>query len=246
MSDPAFAVWTVFRGARRWWLARGCPPTVCDVRRWVRAVRVSALLGLTGLASSWVSSAWPLIGALEELAPGINGEYGLVFWPGVAFGAVVLLPMSRWMGRGWWLSLAAIPVSAALYFNAVGLFFATHNLLNGSARDATWGGCLAGLLGGAGVGVWMCHVTRPRTWLVALLAGIAGGLGGLATGVNWHGERLPLPSEVEWLGWILAMNFCFSPFQVLVALAVGVRLWWMPPQLSPNDEGSKPEAGLAA
>ncbi|HUQ68587.1 MAG TPA: hypothetical protein VM165_03630 [Planctomycetaceae bacterium] len=95
-----FAVWTIFRGLPRWYFARGCPPTLQHELRWVRGLRTSILLGTVGLASSWISTLWLFLEKQFQAFSPFDGEGSLMFMPGAWFGLLVLLPLSRWMGRG--------------------------------------------------------------------------------------------------------------------------------------------------
>jgi hypothetical protein len=213
-TDPPFAVWTLFRGLPRWFLARGCPPPLRDDRRWARGLRTSVLLGLMGLASSWASVFWLLI---ERWLFDVGMLGTILFTPGLWFGLIVLLPLSRWVGRGWLASVLSVPASMAAYYTAL--------------LQMRPPGSLAGAWGGFGVGLWLMNPRRPSTWWVAPLAAVAGWLPYVIL------DQLPDPwnpatglPALDRLQELIGQNLLFSPFQVLVAMALGVRLWWPPPE----------------
>jgi hypothetical protein len=215
-ADPAFALWTLFRGLPRWFLARGCPPPLRDDRRWVCGLRASVLLGTLGLAASWASVFWLLI-ERRLFDVGLIGT--ILFTPGLWFGLFVMLPLSRWVGRGWLVSLLAVPVSTRVNYEVVRLANPHWELV------AAWGGL--------GVGLWLCDPRRPRTLWTAAVAAIAGGLPYAAMNLLDRWDLDPnagVPGGFEWVNGLVSMNLLFSPFQVLVAMALGVRLWWPPPK----------------
>jgi hypothetical protein len=214
MTPPAehpFAFWTIFRGIHRWFLASRCPPTLRDERRWVRGLQTSVLMGTLGFISSWMTIFW--IPAERIIFPGLGfGPYGVLsLSPGPVFGAIVLLPLSRWLGRGWFNSFLAVEVSTAIYYFA--------------ANSPAW----AGWIGGFGVGVWMIDPRRLQTlWLVPL-ATAAGGLPYEAMNLLPGGDANWTPPGFDWLNDLLAGSALYTPFQTCVAIALGTRIWWPPP-----------------
>lgn len=241
LPQPALSLMQ-FARPQRWWLARGVPPALHDLRRWVRALRTTLLLGVMGLASASVSTAFPLISLfLNAIASGREyGEFGLLVWPGLVFGGVVLLPVSRWCGRNWWAAVLAVFVSIGCYYVSVSLYLEWNPLFGNKAFSPEVAGALAGLIGGAGVGLWMLPWRRPRRWWTLMAVAAAGGLGGLLTGAGWRADwNISVPSGLDWLRGLIGLNLCFSPFQGLVAVALGLRLWWDEPpprEVTADDE----------
>lgn len=248
-SDPAaldspFAVWRALRGLPRWYFARRCPPPLVDDRRWVRGLRTTFLLGTVGLTSSWISTLWV---ALEQtlLWPLPWGDDGaLVFAPGIVFGLVVLLPLSRWLGRGWILSGLLVPISTAVYYGSVMLY--VQNAFESLWLPVEWfGAAAAGLWGGFGVSVWLIAPRKPRTWCLVPLVTVVGGMVTWGMSVTLDGPQPSMPFGLDWLMELLSLNLLLSPFQVLVAIALGVRLWWPPPNADPAQPSPRPAANTA-
>ncbi|HUQ68585.1 MAG TPA: hypothetical protein VM165_03620 [Planctomycetaceae bacterium] len=224
-AQHPFAFWTIFRGIHRWFLAAGCPPTLSDERRWVRGLRTSVLMGTLGFVSSWMTILWHPI---EEIVfPRLGfGPWGLLsFSPGPVFGAIVLLPLSRWLGRGWFNSLWAVPVSTVAYYLA--------------AKHPAW----AGWIGGCGVGVWMIDLRRPQTYWLVPLTTLAGGLPYEVMNLLPGGDTNWTPPGFDWLNDLLSGSVLYTPFQTCVAIALGTRIWW-PPANSAHDS-PRPAANTA-
>ncbi|MDZ4687018.1 MAG: hypothetical protein SH850_18230, partial [Planctomycetaceae bacterium] len=223
-----FAVWTIFRGLPRWYFARGCPPTLARELQWVRAARTTILLGTIGLATSWISTLWLFGERSLPFASPFGKEGSMVFSPGAWFGLLVLVPLSRWLGRGWTVSSLLVPISTAVYFGAVHLYL--RNAFNSDfLSNDLLGGMACGLWGGFGVSVWFIRLRRPRTWWLVPWVAFVGGVVTYGMTVAPSPERLSLPFGLDWLIELFAMNLLFSPFQAFVAMALGARLWWNPP-----------------
>src|SRR5688572_15807944 len=98
-----------FAHPQRWWLRRGPPPWLDDPRWRARAFRVTLALGLMGTFSGWLTigciflcgSILPIFSSFERWHEGL----WLFGAPGLCFAAGVLVPLSRWLGRGWMLTV---------------------------------------------------------------------------------------------------------------------------------------------
>jgi len=230
VNEPLFAVWTLFREAPRWWLARGCPPTVLAEPR---AMRVSLLLGLMGLAAGWLSAMLLHVNSLVQF------HQEALFWmPGALFGGVVLLPLSRWIGRGWIASVLSIPVSVGAYWAAVYVDLKIDPPLGASSVSEPVAGALAGMAGAGILCVWLMPIRRLRAlpvhFVLSLAVGVAGGLiTGFAIGTNHGSTGYSALDLVLELGVETAM---FAPFQALAAFALGSRLWWERSPHAPREE----------
>jgi hypothetical protein len=224
-----FAVWAIFRGIPRWYFARGYPPTLAHHSRRVRILQTTILLGTLGLVSSWVSTFWLFAERLVLSGSAFGGDGTLVFSPGTWFGLLVLMPLSRWMDRGWIASGLLVPISTAVYFGAVHLYL--RNAFNSDfLSNDLLGGMACGLWGGFGVSLWFINVRRPRTWWLVPWVAVIGGLVTWGMTVFPSPERPSLPVGLDWLMELVGMNLLFSPFQTAVAMALGARLWWRRPE----------------
>lgn len=224
-----------FAQPHRWWLRYGPPPWLEDDRWWVRAFRASLMLGLVGAASGWVSvGGLFLVNFLDEAFGGTirwltEGGLGILCGPGFYFGVVTLVPLSRWLGRGWIMSLLAVPVSMfASYCGVMTLLFVSPIMSNSSpdwipgGKDAA--GFYAGLVGAAIVAVWMGHPLRYSAWFAgvtaALLAGLVCGSYFLVS-PQWNSSVIP--GEIRE---ILNIGSLYAGFQSVTAAGLGIRLWW--------------------
>jgi hypothetical protein len=189
----------------------------------VQAARVSVLMGALGFVAGWVSTlAW--WGSARLL----NSELGFLVGPGVCFGLVVLIPFSRWCGRGWWRTLFTPAVSAGAYYAAVMAFVANSPPFGDTNLSQMLGGFVAGGCGAAIVAAWLTPWLWPRPpvlfWTATLLMG---GLGGVTTGLAIAQDSSPWwgPPELEELSLLVDGSLIFAPYQTLLAIALGMRLW---------------------
>jgi|GEM_PF-2118991 len=233
MQEPALSL-RVLAQPWRWWLARGCPPPFQDDRKWVRVLRVSLLLGLLGTLSAWVSAVWLQMESLLWEPPNSFLWIGsLLYSPGLWFGLIVLLPVSRWRGRNWIASLLAIPVSAGCLIGALFTWAWLGAVIKWQFPLQDWSGrvfevlgaAALGGIGGAYVQFWMTDWTRPgrrkRAWPT-----IIAGASALILTMLLGGTTDPIPYTLpDVLREILAMQRMLGPFQTLVAMALGIPFW---------------------
>lgn len=224
-----------FAHPQRWWLRRGPPPWLDDSRWFARAFRASLILGLLGTVTGWITIG--VILALQKLEdvvgdlPGddlLYSELLILLAPGYCFGLLTLVPLSRWLGRGWIMSLLAVPSSTFACY--VGIFVI---IAAGSSKNPEWleesSPFLAGVAGAAVVAAWMGNPRKASAWMAAgaasLMAGAACQLHFQFISQNdwWRTSEL---SEVVF-GWL------YVTFQSLAAIGLGVRLWWD----RPKDQG---------
>lgn len=222
--------WNVFAGAHRWWLRKGVPPTLGPAGTRARAIRASLLLAMMGIVSSWLSFGVMLFDRFGHSHPGLNAITGL--GPGAAFGVVVLVPLSRWLGRSWFWSIISILPSAGLFYAAVHVHFFVSPIF-GQTSNPPVGAFWAGLVGGVGIGLWMA---RPGGRSLLGLPVACGLVAGVCCSIVFL-DGTPLNGGS--LGGFLrdARNFLAFPtiygsFQVPVAVVLGMRLWFMKKQLA--------------
>lgn len=223
-----------FAHPQRWWLRFGTPPWLDDPRWTARAFRVSFALGVMGVLSGWLTIASLFVSAsVEPLLPNQAEAIWLIGAPGFCFAAGVLMPLSRWLGRGWILTLLAIPASMlACYAGMMTCFFVGPILADGPSwvpggREFAF--AYASFVGAAIVGVWMGNPLRPSACLAVLAAAL------LATAAFWplwnaDGNLGYVPTQVRDM---MSTSRIYVSFQCLTAIGLGVRLWW-PPTSTPE------------
>jgi hypothetical protein len=222
-----FAVWTLFEGWPQWLWAKGVPPTVVDANPTRQMVRLCLLLGFMGLASSAAGAG--VMAAVNSLfAP---ADWGLFVMPGVAFGMIVLVPVSRWHRRWWLTSLLSIAVSTVAYYSAMTTFLMASPPMGPSGLDEWQSGIFAGGVGATIVGLWMGFPTswqRLGEFATIVTAGLTGGW---LFGLLWDSQALQAlhdvwPGPLQFFGKITTWYILIAPFQILVAIALGMRWWW--------------------
>ncbi len=224
--DHPWAVWATFRGMKTWLFRQETPPTLRHPRFAVRLLRMMTLMGAIAAVSVTASVAGMGFEMAMDAA-GANWPFkglGLMLLPGVWFGLFVLVPLSRWQGRNWWLTVPAAAISTGIYWCAV-LAFLQFMPIMSSGPDKSWplAGLAAGTVGGLGLAVWMNPPWSRRAALVIVASTIAGIIGGSSFAFLFHHEPRAgwLPEPVARL---LAMFAMFGPFQCGVAMALGWRL----------------------
>lgn len=223
--------WNVFAGAHRWWLRNGVPPTLGPAGTRVRAIRTSILLAVMGIVSSWLSFGALYLDAIL-LSQGWlivpAGAEPVGCGPGWVYGMIVLVPLSRWLGRGWHATLLSLVVSAGLYYAALQLHFAISPIF-GSTSKPIVGAWYAGLLGGVGVGLWMSRLgSLSMVWLPVLCGLVASTSYLIVFPDRTAGNPAPAPALLRDAVTLLAFVRIFGTFQIPVAMVLGIRLWGLP------------------
>lgn len=227
--------WNVFAGAHRWWLRSGVPPTLGPAATRVRVIRTSLLLAVMGIVSSWLSFGALYLDAfllsqgwLVVPAGALPAGCG----PGFVYAIIVLVPLSRWLGRDWHATLLSLVVSSAVYYAALQLCFAISPIV-GSTSKPMVGAWYAGLLGGVGVGLWMARVgSLSMVWLPAVCGLVASTSYSIVFLDRTPINPAPAPALLRDAMILLAFVGIFGTFQVPVAVMLGARLWWWPPKCS--------------
>lgn len=235
--------WANWRTVHRWGLARGCPPVLRDERPRVRAFRIALLCGAQGATAAMLAG---ITGAVLEAFPiSAYPDVGL-FFPPAAFALVALVPLSRWLGRGWILTGLSLPVSIAAYWGGIWMFFWGATLIKQSpgtflgGLNGTLGGLIGGLSSGLILGIWMSHPGRRLPLGQVLLTGAAGMLGGL--GFSLLASNHVEPWGANWFRPLVALAYgqAHMPYQILVAIALGMRLL---PEAVPIHNGELADSG---
>ena len=220
-----------FAHPQRWWLRREPPPWLNDPRWKARAFRATLFLGLLGsvsgsltaLSVEVLSYLWKLVGGRPDIF-----EIQLFLGPGFWFGLVTLVPLSRWLGRGWLMTCMAVPMSMLASFCGATAFLIIEPFLGGESpkwipggREAS--GFYAGFLGALIVSVWMGHPKKKLAWLSGLLATILATSG---CGLLILRDSKPLFSDLapQFTGFF-GLVATYQTFQCLTAIGLGVRLW---------------------
>lgn len=229
--------WNVFAGAHRWWPRNGVPPTLGLAGTRARAIRTSLLLAVMGIVSSWASFGLILLDRFGQSPSGLNAIIGL--GPGTAFGIIVLVPLSRWLGRNWFWSMLSLLPSCGLYYAALNVHFFVSPIF-GQTSNPPVGAFWAGMLGGAGVGLWMARPGKRSMVGLPIACGLVAGV--CCSIVFLDGT----PMNGGSFGGFLrdARNFLAFPtiyggFQVPVAVVLGTRLWGWPKKGSGAGDAAK-------
>ncbi len=219
-----------FAHPQRWWLRRGPPPWLEDDRWWVRAFRVSLVLGAMGTASGWMTVIGGyLLQSLEPLFGASSAELSILLGPGLWFGLGTLMPLSRWLGRGWIMTVLAVPVSMLACYLGFMTFFFAGQILRSGPSPLPWGkelpGFYAGFAGAFVIAVWMGHPLKRSAWLAVLLAS---GLASLFCEFFFLGGALSQNSPLVPGPWgdVMKTSTLYAGFQSLTAIGLGARLWW--------------------
>ncbi|MBX3452066.1 MAG: hypothetical protein KF777_21095 [Planctomycetaceae bacterium] len=229
--------WNVFAGAHRWWLRKGVPPTLGQAGTRVRAIRTSILLAVMGIVSSWVSFGALYLDGFMQGHGGLNVLLG--FGPGWAYGIVVLVPLSRWLGRTWFWSIISLLPSCGLYYAALHLHFLISPIFGETSKPPV-GALWAGMLGGAGIGLWMA---RPGGRSLVGLPVACGLVAGVCCSIVFlDGAPLKVGAISGWISDarnLLAFPTIYGSFQVPVAVVLGTRLWGWPKKRSGANDAAK-------
>jgi hypothetical protein len=234
--DNPFAVWTIFHGIHRWYFGRGCPPTIAALRGWQRALAVSVLLATLGLTASLCGLA-----AVWLLGPS-RVRWGSTIL-GSCLGGLLLLPVSRWIGRPWWLALLAVPFCALWFWlidDVWNYYRGAFSQVRGKNYDVlVWWASMTTM--GLGITGWMASPFKARSWLLPPAAAAASTIAAI---VYYWGTKssmtLLLPNT---LGQLLNFVVMVQPvmlFLTLTSAALGIRLWW------PDDAAAHPSPRPAA
>ena len=219
-----------FAYPQRWWLQRGRPEWLDDSRWEVRAFRATVFLGLMGSASGGLSAVslvslshlWKLVCGRADIF-----EILLFLGPGFWFGLVTLVPLSRWLGRGWIMTGLAVPISMLASFCGVTAFLVVDPFMGESPKWIPGGrkasGFYAGFIGAFIVSLWMGHPRKKLAWLSGLLAVTLATLG---CGLLFLRDSTPPFGDLapQFTGF-LGLVALYQIFQCLVAIGLGVRLW---------------------
>ena len=219
-----------FARPQRWWLRRGPPPWLEDPRWEARAFRATLFFGLLGTVSGGLSAVGLIsISYLLKLIGGGQAtfEYHLLLGPGFWFGLVTLVPLSRWLGRGWVMTCLAVPIAMLASFCGMTVGFIVDPFMGESPKWALGGhkawGFYAGFIGALVICIWMGHPKKKRAWMSGLLAVTLATLGCgllfLRDSTSPFGDIVPQFSQFLW------PVAPYQTFQCLTAIGLGVRLW---------------------
>lgn len=227
-----WALWQPFLTLPSWFLHRGYPSALDDPRLSVRLLRITIITFPLGLLAGWAYAGLDLLEGYSGLRNYLPLYIYVLFrccYPGLCFGLIVLVPLSRWRGRNWWWTAAAVPVSAVVHH----LLFSF--LIPWVATQPSWvRRVTAGTIGGFGVAFWMIPPANRRALAFILLTAIAGVAGYFATynlliqpiGRFFHsqGGALEFWYDTSLLMASLTDAILYWPFNSLVAMVIGWEL----------------------
>jgi hypothetical protein len=242
-ADNPFAFWTVFHGIHHWFFARGCPPTIAPLRGWRRVLPLSVLLVSLGLTAT-------MCGLTAVWCVGLSqAQWGAAVL-GAGFGGLLLLPISRWVGRPWWLALLTVPLCAVWFwtFGHWWLFYqGVFSDVRGKAHDVlVWWAAMTTM--GLGPALWMSSPLRWRSWLAppVVAAGTAIAAAAYGYSTRWMPSLTwPMPAA---LGRLLDFIVLMQPvalFLTVTSAALGIRLWWPTPDEIATHASPRPAANTA-
>jgi hypothetical protein len=223
-STRTFAIWRVFHDAPRWWFAKGCPPTLRDARAWVRLLRMAILLGVMGGVAGMLAVA--LMFGLQYISRGVssNGMMVLYALAGGLYGAMVLVPLSRWLGRSWWTTVLALPVAGAIFqlplIRVLGLIDVSAVT---ESESAIW--IAIHVVMGLAFAIWL-GALWPRPCVVALIGGpvlttLALLVMAIASWAMWE-----FPDWFDFQILMLLTSSSITCYAALLAIASGLPLVW--------------------
>jgi hypothetical protein len=145
---------------------------------------------------------------------------------GAIFGAVTLVPVSRWLGRGWVAACLAVPVAAVGMLAALHVTWAIEEHLEHSVWDLRWEVAICLIADGTLLALWMTDLRRPM--LAPVAAVVVAGLISAQTShvldlaiIRYYGAPFA-PSLV----WELSQFSEHLTQTILLSLAVPLRLLW--------------------
>lgn len=217
--DPAeprlWQLWQPFVGIHRWYFSRGCPPPLRNLEGPTACVHATVLCATMGLAAAAIGFS------LEDLGGRLQYQWSKCFQllPGLVFGFVVLLPISRWLGRLWWL-IACSLFAATLGFGPAESW--TFDILQSAFGDTAW--LFTWMWEIAALSASLTMVGRNRSTIRIPIVACAGAcLAGIVHQVIWIVDDYD-----NILLWPMDVPIYYLPDVVLmvaVSVAVGMRLW---------------------
>ncbi len=219
-----WALWQLLLTLPSWLLHRGYPPALDDPRLSVRLLRMAIVTFFLGFLAGWAYVGLRLLVGYSGLR-GYVPEFIYILitccYSGLCFGLIVLVPLSRWQGRNWWWTTAAVPVSAVVHH----LLFSF--LIPWVATQPSWVyDLLAGTIGGFGIALWMIPPVNLRAlgfMLLTVAVGIAGRFASHNLLNNLMGNQNSSVILEHLVGYLQSANMQW-PFNGLVAMVIGWEL----------------------
>ncbi|HET6423049.1 MAG TPA: hypothetical protein VFG20_05155 [Planctomycetaceae bacterium] len=207
-------LWRPFVGIHRWYFSRGCPPPLRELNGYTRCVHAGVLCAAMGLVTSAVGFS---IEYSEERFLNRNSVTGQGI-AGLLFGLLVLLPISRWLGRPWWLvGLSVLTVTTA--YSLQDWSFEGFRFLFGETMWLFTGMWLTVALV-ASLPMMGCNLSSLLVPCVACTGAY------LAGAVHWM-VMIYFAGDDD-LPWLISAPVYYLPdvtLFVVIAIAVGLRLW---------------------
>lgn len=217
------ALWELVLSAPRWLLHRGYPPELDDPRLLVRLLRITLVMIVLGILSSWVTVVAKYFTDYDISLNRYFIRFVRECYPGLWFGLIVLVPISRWQGRNVWLTAAAVPVSTIVH-QFLSLRFVSLDHGNPSWLYSV----LAGSIGGLGLALWMIPPLSPRACLFLFITVIVGIAGYFLTDrvlddLTYIKQQMTFPFD-RYAFFFLVQSSLYLPFNCLVAMVLGWKL----------------------
>lgn len=220
-SSREWLSWNVLAGAPKWWFRAEVPPTLGPAGTWERVIRTSVLMGLLGLAASWLSTVLILaLSSDQSLAP--MGLILLLFVnPGTVYALVVILPWSIWMRLPLRWAILTIPFCAAFALAVAFTVFVGPD--PGHPNTA-----VAVFAWPAGILWWCTSRSTVQTNILTLICIIATGLACLLVHFGLDSPMLRSVSPVAtWAVECVRYSAFLAALSVPVSITLGSLLWKM-------------------
>lgn len=230
-NDPTaprlWQLWRPFVGIHRWYFAPGCPPPLRNLNGWTAIAQTSVLCAGIGMVAGMLAVV--VIVVMSLFPP--YGSTGMIFLLGLAYGIVVIYPLSRWINRSIFWSLAGVVMCILCYAALLPANGGWSGFLRSqSARPTTpflrfLGHLFVFAPSMMALGLFMRGRQRRITWLLPCVF-----LSVVAFAVSMELQailRMSLPAVFRANVWI---SLCIGAQPVLLSwmlltIALGMRLW---------------------
>lgn len=216
---PTLALWDLL-SSPRWLWHRGYPPELDDHRLWMRVLRITAVTSVLGMSSAWITA---IVSLVARAVIGPQHRYLSSCEPGLIFGLIALIPLSRWQGRNWWVSGMSV-VLAMLFRSLLIEWFFIPQIYHYPRWTQN---VLYGVMIGGGVSVWMVPPVNWKScgWIFLITAlSIDAGFTSELVNKTLLDVVPAAPSFILDLYGLAIHANCLWPYSCWIAVLLGIRL----------------------